>query len=54
MVKANVGGLLENAVKAVNMVAVNAIVNTYKDIAIKPALIATIPLDKEVINSKIT
>lgn len=54
MAKANVGGLLENAVKAVNMVAVNAIVNTYKDIAIKLALIATIPLDKEAINSKIT
>lgn len=54
MAKANVGGLLENAVKAINMVAVNSIVNSYKDIAIKLALIAAIPLDKEAINSKIT
>ncbi len=42
MAKATSAWLLENAAKAVNMVAIN--VNTYKDIAIKLALIATIYL----------
>lgn len=54
MAKSNVGGLLENAVKAINMVAVNSIVNSYRDIATQLAIIAAIPLNKDAVKAKIT
>lgn len=54
MAKANVGGLLENAVKAINMVAVTSIVNSYRDIAIKLSVLTAIPLDRNAIKAKIT
>ena len=53
MAKSNVGGLLENAVKAINMGAINSIVNTYRDIALSMNQIAIIPLDKNVVKGKI-